>query len=94
MARFTDGKRTVEISMHHFEDNNLSPDMTADIFDVGGLDKVYIEDVGEVYKVNDVDYIIDYAKDWQSFSGDFRDQEAQEYCEEREIELILNVVML
>ncbi len=92
MTRFTDGEKTVEIAMNYLEDNNLSPDMTADIFDVGQLEKVYSEEIGEAYKVNDVDYIIDYAKDWQSFSGDFCDLDTQEDYEEKGIELILNIV--
>ena len=70
MKRFTDGTRTVEITMKVWHDGQYSPDWEADFFDVGSLP--YDEDT-DTYTVQDVDYLIDQAMDWQQGTGDYQD---------------------
>ena len=38
MARFTDGKRTLEITMKVWNGNGYDPDWSNDCFEVGGLE--------------------------------------------------------
>lgn len=67
MIMLTDGKRTFGISMETWDGNHYSPDMAAEFFEVGSLP---CDDDG-AYIVPDVDYCIDYARDWQDGHGDF-----------------------
>lgn len=68
MTRFTDGNKTVEIQMMTWDGQNYSDDMSGEFFEVGGLT---YDDAAEAYVVNDVDYLIDYANDYQAGKGDF-----------------------
>ena len=87
MARFTDGKKTVEIKMMTWEDNNYTPDWSNDFYDVGGLE---YDDDKDAYIVKDVDYCADQAKDWQNMTGDYtEDDEVIEYEERNGIERIV-----
>lgn len=70
MTRFTDGKKTVEITMKVWEDGQYSPGWEKDFFDVGSLP--YDEET-DTYTVQDVDYIIDQADDWHLGIGDYQD---------------------
>lgn len=70
MTRFTDGRKTVEISMHVWDGSQYGPDWERDFFDVGGLP--YDEDT-DCYMVKDVDYLIDQANDWHLGIGDYQD---------------------
>lgn len=62
MARLTDGRKTVEITMRTWDEDSASysPDWSNDFFD--GAEEV-----------PDVDWCIDQAKDWEKGEGDFYD---------------------
>ena len=70
MTRLTDGKRTAEIRMTIFNDQNgsYSPDWERDFFEVGSLPYDY--EAG-AHRVQDVDYCIDQAIDCINRTGDF-----------------------
>lgn len=84
MTRFTNGKKTVEITMQKFDGTNLTEDMSAEMLDVLILksEEVYIEGIGEAYKITEIDYLIEYAEEWEQYKEECDDQEALE--EERE----------
>lgn len=67
--RITDGIRTVDITMHIWEHESLSPDWSLDFFEAGSLS--YDHDY-DTYIVEDVDYCIAQAVDWMEQQGDFR----------------------
>ena len=68
MTRLTDGKITVEITMNEWTGNGYTPDWSHDFFAVGGLK---YDDESDAYKVEDVEYCIDQARDWQNAVGDY-----------------------
>lgn len=70
MTRFTDGKKTVCISMSVYEYGSMSPDWEKDFFDVGSLP---YDDEEDVYTVDDVEYLVEQANDWQQGVGDYED---------------------
>lgn len=71
--KLTDGKRTVEIEMLTWDDNKeryIGSDYAPYFFDGGeGTDMLQVEDV---------DYCIGQAEDWERYRGDFLDDEATE----------------
>lgn len=70
MTRFTDGSKTVEITMKVWQDGQYAPDWEKDFFEVGALP--YDEET-DTYTVDDVDYLIDQANDWHEGIGDYQD---------------------
>lgn len=74
MTRLTDGKRTAEIRMTIFNDQNgsYSPDWEHDFFEVGSLPYDYET---AAYRVQDVDYCIDQAINCINRTGDFADDD-------------------
>lgn len=62
MTRLTDGTRTVEITMQVWNGTQYSPDWSNDFFEIGSLP--YDSDKN-AYVVDDVDYCIDEASDWE-----------------------------
>lgn len=62
MTKLTDGKKTVEITMANWTGTDYTPDWSDDFFEVGGLKLA--EDC-ESYIVNDVDYCVSCAQDWE-----------------------------
>lgn len=58
MTKFYDGKKILSISMN---DTNTNLDWENDFFDVGSLS--YNSDI-DAYKVDDVNYLVDYAVDY------------------------------
>lgn len=68
--KITDGKKTVEITMHTWEYESMSPDWSNDFFEAGGLP---YDDETDTCTVEDVDYCIEQAQDWENKRGDFRD---------------------
>lgn len=58
MTKFYDGKKILSISM---KDTNTNLDWENDFFDVGSLS--YNSDI-DAYKVDDVNYLVDYAVDY------------------------------
>lgn len=58
MTKFYDGKKILTISM---KDTNTNIDWENDFFDVGSLS--YNSDI-DAYKVDDVNYLVDYAADY------------------------------
>lgn len=68
----TDGNKTAEIIMRTWSDFQWSPDFSNDFFEVGGLKKVDV--FGELaHEVDDLDYCIAQAHDWEFKRGDFYD---------------------
>lgn len=71
--KLTDGKRTVEIEMLTWDDNKeryVGADYAPYFFDGVGCEGAM--------QVEDVDYCIGQAEDWERFRGDFLDDEALE----------------
>lgn len=64
--KITDGSKTVEIMIKRWEGNGYGPDWSSDYFEAGSLP--YDEET-DTYRVDDVDYCIDFARD------DFADDE-------------------
>lgn len=78
MTILTDGCKTVSIKMQTWRaaDGQYDIDWSADFFEVGCCQLVGHIDTDEypaqpVYKVKDVDYCIDYAREWARATGDF-----------------------
>lgn len=67
--RFTDRERVAEITMRTWDGESWGQDFSADILTDG---KAAYDEALDAYLVNDLDYVIDYAKDWQAGTGDFR----------------------
>lgn len=61
--KITDGKRTVEIRMMIWQETGFSPDWSNDYFGTGQLP---YDDETKVYTVQDVEYCIDAAREWES----------------------------
>mgnify|MGYP005927425245 CR=1 FL=1 len=57
--KITDGKRTVEITIHRWNGSGYDPDQSLDYFGAGCLP--YDEET-DTYTVEDVDYCIDIAQ--------------------------------
>ena len=70
MSIYTDGKRTVEITMQVWNGSQGGPSFEMDFFENGGLP--YDEEIN-AYVVDDVEYLIDQANDWQQGIGDYQD---------------------
>lgn len=70
MSRYTDGKRTVEITMQVWDGNQWGPTWEYDFFDDGSLPYDAEKDA---HVVRDVDYLIEQATDWQMGIGDYKD---------------------
>lgn len=73
MTRLTDGRRILEIAMNNWTKNDYTPDWSADFFEVGCLH--YNEEL-VAYEVEDVDYCVNQALDWESNTGDYFDYDA------------------
>lgn len=71
----TDGKKTVKITMHVWNEPNMSNDFSSDFFEAGGLDRD--EETG-AYIVQDIDYCIEQAENWRGRIGDFCDDDSGE----------------
>lgn len=67
-----DGKKMVNIEMNNWTGNGYTPDWSIDFFEAGSLE--YNEDM-DAYMVEDVDYCIEQARDWQNARGDFYEPE-------------------
>ena len=65
----TDNKKTIEITMHTWDGSDYSPDFSIDFFAAP-----YSEEL-DAYVVDDVDYCIEQAEDWEYNRGDFSDLE-------------------
>ena len=70
--KISDGKKTVEIMMQHWNGSGYDPDFSEEFFDSGELEYDEEEDA---YKVDDVDYCIDQATDCKNCTGDFSDND-------------------
>ena len=64
MTRFYDGNHIAEISMS----TGNSPNFEQDFFETGRLK---FDEEHNAYMVDDVDYLIDYAADYENCAGDF-----------------------
>lgn len=67
MARLVSGNRIVEIIMNTWDGEKYTPDFSGDFFMVGSLR--YDLDL-EAYEVDDIDYCIEQAEDWENKDGD------------------------
>jgi hypothetical protein len=76
----TDGKRTVNITMRVWNGSGYDPDWSADFFNAGGLPTD--EETGAKV-VEDVEYCIDQAQDWENKRGDYADVPPWETEQER-----------
>jgi surface protein len=64
--RLTDGKKLVDIKIQHWNGSGYDPDWSADYFNAGSLE--YDERL-QAYKVDDVSYCVDMARDRISEEG-------------------------
>lgn len=73
MIRLFDGKILAEIEMVETVDGKTLPDFSPDFFDVGGLRPVwdFSDNSATCYAVDDADYCIDQARDWEAMTGDY-----------------------
>ena len=71
MTNFTDGTKTVSIWM----ENVNGVEWSADFYDVGGLE---YDEEAEAYQVESIEYLIDQAKDYMAWIGDFYEAGAKE----------------
>lgn len=78
MTKLFDDKKAVEITMREWDNNTNTAtlDWSNDFF--GGAE--WDAERGG-YKVDDVDYCIEYAEDWMNCRGDFRDDEVADGIE-------------
>ena len=72
MIRLTDGYATVTVEMKTWDERNqcYTPDRAPEFFDVGRLP---IDPSTQAYKVEDVNYCLDEARDSMLHTGDFYD---------------------
>ena len=61
--KLTDGEKTVQIEMKVWQGTGYSPDWSIDFFDAGLLP---YDEENDMYTVEDVDYCIDAAKEWET----------------------------
>lgn len=66
--KLTDDKKTVEITMQEYKYGEWQEDWSEDFFEAGQLK---YDASAEAYIVEDVDYCIGQANDWQQCIGDF-----------------------
>ena len=80
MTKLYDDHKQVTIQMFEYDnrDNTRRPDWENDFFNVGSLD---YDEERDAYKVYDVDYCIEQAKDWETSTGDYAMDECPEYME-------------
>ncbi len=84
MTRLTDGKTVVEITMNEWTGDGYTPDWSHDFFEVGGLE---YDEATNTYKVEDVEYCIEQARDWQNAVGDFREYEDDVDTSDRNVDV-------
>lgn len=65
----------VSIEMREWKDGQYTNDWSNDFFEVGNLP---YDEEHDAYIVDDTDYCVQYAKDWQYSEGDFQDDEKNE----------------
>lgn len=65
MAIFRDERKTVEIEMFADWIDGYSYDYSYDFYDVGLFPFVHEDDLGDIFLVNDVDYLIEQANAWE-----------------------------
>ena len=82
-TRLVSGNRITEITMQTWNGREYTPDWSGDFFNVGTLK--YDENL-DAYEVEDIDYCIEQAEDWQNKEGDFYGDEDPEGVE-RNIEV-------
>lgn len=75
MTKFYDGKKILTISM---KDTNTNIDWENEFFEVGGLS--YNSDL-DAYKVDDVDYLVDYATDYANGTNTDIEYERDDNCD-------------
>ena len=76
MTRLIDAQeRMIEIEMKVWKNGQYSPDWSNDFFEVGGLQR---DEENDAYIVQDVDYCIEQAKDWEYSTGDYSMDEPNE----------------
>lgn len=82
MTIFKDKKnRVAEITLYELQENGM-PSYTweEDFFEIGGLPREYDEELGEeCYMVCDIDYLIDYMRDFISGQGFVEPHELGDY---------------
>lgn len=92
MTRLFDGTKTAEITMRFWNSNTnrYTPDWSNDFFAIGGLE---YDDEHEAYKVDDVEYCVEQARDWGNMVGDFAGDEDPENLERQVIDMIARPVI-
>lgn len=94
MTILTDRKKTVGVTMWEWKRNEQghTGDWSNDFFEIGGLPRVYLEDLNvDAFEVDDVDYCVDQANDWMDYRGDFYDIDAKEYDDDHGIERVVSI---
>lgn len=71
-TRLVSGNRMIEIEMQTWDGKQYAPDWSNDFFEVGTLK--YNKDL-DAYEVEDIDYCIEQANDWQNKEGDYYGEE-------------------
>lgn len=82
MTRFTDEKKTVEITMCLWNGSGYDPDWSNDCFNISSLD---YDEEKEAYIVDDVDYLVYVARDWENGTMEGEDEESLHDLENRTV---------
>lgn len=82
MTRFTDGKKTLEITMMVWNGSGYSPDWSNDCFNISSLE---YDEEKEAYIVDDVDYLAEVARDWENGTMEGEDEESLHDLEDRAV---------
>lgn len=76
MTRLIDTQgRIIEIEMKVWNGEQYSPDWSNDFFEVGELQR---DEENDAYMVQDVEYCIEQAEDWENSMGDYSMDEPNE----------------
>lgn len=81
--KITDGKKIAEITMQEWNGSQWGLDWSLDFFNAG---KLPYDEETDTYTVENVNYCIEQARDWESCEGDFADDEGAD-LENRKVEV-------
>ena len=79
---FKDETKTIDIKIY----NQKDIEWTADFFQVGTLKSEESENGNIIYRVDDVDYLLEQADDLENHIGDYQDETEECYYEYKNLD--------
>lgn len=76
MTKFFDGKNILEITIQEWNGSGYTPDWSADFFEAGRFTFNDSIDAHVITLDDSLEYMIEYAEDWENCRGDFYEDEA------------------